>query len=111
MKKLTTLVFAALLGILSLTPMFGKSWSFSLSTPAAVGTTQLEAGKYSIKMDGNTAILTLERNNKSVKVPAKATQASTKFHATRVNTKASGSAVQLSSIDLGGSTTSLEFAD
>lgn len=110
MKKLTTLLLTAALALLSLTVAYAKSWDFSLASAVTVGSTQLEAGRYTVKMDGDTAVVTLQRNNKSVKIPAKTAQGTTKYKATMVHTMAAGSATQLAAIDLGGTTTRLEFA-
>ncbi|WP_321474291.1 hypothetical protein [uncultured Paludibaculum sp.] len=109
MNKLTSLFLAATLAIIGLTPAYAKSYDFSLAVPTTAGTVQLEPGRYSLKVEGDKAIITLEKNNKSVEVPVKIKQGDKKFRTTSVGTVRGASSSKLTSIELGGSKTTLEF--
>ncbi|MGJ5816501.1 hypothetical protein [Paludibaculum fermentans] len=111
MNKLKTLFFASALAIASLTPIYAKSYDFSLSAPVNAGTVKLEPGRYTVKVDGTSATLILAKNNKTIEVPMKVAEGTTKFKTTAVNTKQGGSAVELTSIDLGGSKMKVEFSN
>ncbi|MBN9661038.1 MAG: hypothetical protein J0H49_22795 [Acidobacteria bacterium] len=109
MNKLKTLFFAAALTIASLTPIYAKSYDFSLSAPVTAGTVTLEPGRYTVKVDGTSAKLILAKNNKAIEVPLKVAEGTTKFRTTAINTKRGAAATELTSIDLGGSKMRVEF--
>lgn len=111
MNKLKTLFFAAALTIASLTPIYAKSYDFSLSNPVTAGTVKLEPGRYTVKVDGTSATLILNKNNKTIQVPMKVAEGTTKFKTTALNTKQGASTVELTSIDLGGSKMKVEFTN
>ena len=74
-----------------------------------VGSAQLPAGEYTLKVDGSNAVFTNVESNKSVTTPVKIESADKKFAVTSVETNQEGDAQHIKDIQLGGSTTSLYF--
>jgi len=56
-----------------------RSYDIALSDPTMVGTTQLAAGQYSVKVEGSNAVFTNEDNYKSVTAPVKIENVAKKF--------------------------------
>ena len=101
-----------LVGILALTSMsiaWAKSYSLSFGRVTQVGTVQLKAGAYEVKVDGDNAIFTEVDTSKKVTVPVKVENAAKKFEFTKAETTGNGSVDTLKNIQLGGSTTQLDF--
>ena len=99
-------------GILTLSTVAivsAKSYEVVFSTPVQAGSAQLAAGTYKLKVEGSNAIFTDERTQKSVTVPAKVSETSTKYNATSLDNSTQGSTVQVNSIKLGGTKTLVEF--
>ena len=46
-----------------------KSYTVTLNEPVQFGTSQLQPGKYKLKLEGNRAVLTSKRNHQSVTAP------------------------------------------
>jgi hypothetical protein len=88
-----------------------KTYEIALSSPALAGTVQLSAGAYHVKVNGNNATFTNLDNEKAYTVPVKIEQAPKKFEQTAVDTSTQSGADHLQSIELGGSTTKLEFGE
>lgn len=86
-----------------------KSYGFVLTSDAKAGSTQLTAGQYKVKVDGSNAIFTGGDKHQTVTVPVKIENMPTKFSATALDTVKQGDGLQINSIELGGSTTKLEF--
>jgi len=83
-----------------------KSYSFTLTAATKAGTVNLKAGDYQVELKGTQAIFT-NADGKTIKVDAKVEQAAKKFDITLVDAGSNG---VLKEIDLGGTTTKLEFA-
>ncbi len=98
----------AVLVVSSLGVLSAKSYQINLSNPAKVGTLQLKAGQYSVKVDGANAVFT-DDHNKSYKIPVKVGKSEKKFDGTRVESVKDGNADRVNAIDLGGSDTVLGF--
>lgn len=105
MKKWFTV---AVLVVSSLGLLSAKSYQITLSNPAKVGTQQLKAGVYSVKVDGSNATFT-DDHNKKVTVPVKVGKGDKKFETTRVESVKDGDTDRLNAIGLGGSDTVLGF--
>jgi hypothetical protein len=108
MKKL------AVIGVLALSCLSiasAKSYELTLASPTKAGKVQLKPGLYRLKIDGSNAVFTEVDNDKSFTVPVKVNSAGTKkFDQTRVDaTKDNGTDV-IQDIELGGSTTKVEFS-
>ncbi len=86
-----------------------KSYAVVFYRPAAVGALQLAPGQYKLNVENGTATFTNVRTKKSVSAPAKVETANRKFAATAVESVADGKTDRISAIDLGGSTTKVEF--
>jgi hypothetical protein len=98
----------AVLVVSSLGLLSAKSYQITLTSPAKVGTLQLKAGQYSIKVDGSNAIFT-DDHNKKFTIPVKVGKGEKKFETTRVESVKDGDADRLNAIDLAGSETVLAF--
>lgn len=101
-----------LLGVLAMSILpiaSAKSYSIALPTRTMVGGAQLPAGEYTLKVDGSNAVFTNVESNKSVTTPVKIESADKKFAVTSVETTQEGDAQHIKDIQLGGSTTKLDF--
>jgi hypothetical protein len=84
-----------------------KSWDITLNQTTTVGTNQLKAGDYEVKLDGTQAILTDEAHGKAVKVSVTVEHNDKKFDNTEVETVNKDGKDAIHSISLGGSNTKL----
>ncbi len=105
-KSVLTLGAMALftLGIAS-----AKSYDIRLDNTTTVGSTQLKAGEYKVKVNGSQAIFMDANSSKSYTAAVKTGTSTTKFDQTTVQTTNQNGVDSLKEIDLGGSTTKLEF--
>jgi len=106
-KKSLLLLGVLAMSILSIAS--AKSYSVSFNSPVTVGSAQLPAGEYTLKVDGSNAVFTNVDSNKSVTAPVKIENADKKFDVTSVETTVQGDAQHVIDIQLGGSTTKLDF--
>jgi hypothetical protein len=86
-----------------------KSYTIAFTSPTIVGSTQLQAGEYTLKVDGTNAVFTKVDSNKSVTAPVKIENADKKYATTSIKTTQEGDAQHIDNIQLGGSTTTLVF--
>jgi hypothetical protein len=86
-----------------------KSYTITFASPTMVGSSQLAAGDYTLKVDGSNAVFTNVDSNKSVTTPVKIENVDKKYGTTTVETTQQGNATRIDDIQLGGSTTKLEF--
>jgi hypothetical protein len=101
-----------LLGVLAMSILpiaSAKSYTIAFTGPTVVGSAQLPAGEYTLKVEGSNAVFTNVDNNKSVTAPVKIENADKKYDVTSVETTVEGSAQHIVDIQLGGSTTKLDF--
>ncbi len=103
-------LLAGILALAALSFASTKTYDVSLTHPAKAGSQQLTAGQYKLKVDGANAIFTDVRTSKSVSVPVKVETNEKKFKVTAVDSTQEGTAERINSIQLGGSTTKLDFA-
>jgi len=108
MKKTSLLI--GVLALASFAFAAGKSYSVSLSKPAKVGSLQLAAGSYQMKVDGANAVFTDSKRH-SFSTPIKVETESKKYDYTAVDSSDSGGTEIVHSITLGGSATKVEFVD
>lgn len=106
-KRLSLLVGVLALAALSFAST--KTYTVSLTHAAKAGAQQLTAGDYRVKVDGANAVFTDVRTSKSVSVPVKIETGDKKFKFTAVDSTQDGSAERINAIELGGSTTKIEF--
>ncbi len=107
-KSVLTLGAMALftLGIAS-----AKSYDIRLDNTTTVGSTQLKAGEYKVKVNGSEVTFTDANTSKSYTAPVKTETNTSKFDQTSVQTHNENGVDNLKEIDLGGSTTKLEFGE
>ena len=86
-----------------------KTYDLTLSSTVKAGSAQLAPGDYKLKLDGSNAVITGAQNGKSVTVPVKVENGNTKYGSTTFDSTTQGGATQITSIELGGSKTKLEF--
>ena len=87
-----------------------KSYEVTLPAAAKAGNVELTPGKYKVKVEGSNAVFTNSENRASVTVPVKIENTETKYGVTAVDiSKQTDNQEHLTSIELGGSKTKLEF--
>jgi hypothetical protein len=107
MKK--SLVLGVVLSLSSLCFAGQKSYEVIFSAPATVGDVKLPAGEYKVKVDGANAVFTDTNSQKSVSTAVKVETAAKKFQYTAIDATKKGDIDTVNAIELGGSTTKLEF--
>jgi hypothetical protein len=78
------------------------------SAPAKVSGVKLPAGEYKVKVDGTNAVFT-DSKSKTVTAPVKVGTGAKKYSYTSVDASKDGDVDTVNAIELGGSTTRLEF--
>ena len=106
MKK--SLVLGVVLSLSSICFAGQKSYDVIFSAPAKVSGVKLPAGEYKVKVDGANAIFT-DSKSKTVSAPVKVETGSKKFAYTSVDASKNGDIDTVNAIELGDSTTRLEF--
>jgi hypothetical protein len=85
-----------------------KTYDIILNSPAKAGSTELQPGEYKLKVDGSQVIFS--RDGKEWTAPVKVETVNRKFAQTTVESSTNqGDMDTIKAIDLGGSTTKLEF--
>jgi hypothetical protein len=105
-KSLLVIGTLALAGIAS-----AKSYDIILSAPAKAGNVQLAAGEYSLKVQGANAIFTNVETGKRFTAAVKLQDAGKKFSTTAVDSNNQNGTDQITTIELGGSSTMLELGE
>ena len=105
--KTRTLFVAGLLS-LSAICFASKTYEISLANTTKAGNIELKAGQYTVKVNGTKATFT-NQDGSSVTVDVKTENAAKKFDETRVDADKNGSVNTLKDIQLGGSTTQIDF--
>ncbi|HXK03547.1 MAG TPA: hypothetical protein VMS37_14195 [Verrucomicrobiae bacterium] len=108
MKK--TFVIGVVLSLSSVVFAGQKAYDVIFSAPTTVGSVKLAPGQYSVKVDGSNAVFTNSQNAKSVSTPVKVESGTKKYQYTAVDSTKEGETEKINAIELGGSTTKLEFA-
>ena len=88
-----------------------KSYDIVLSSPAKAGSLELNAGEYSLKVKGSTAVFTNVETGKSFTAPVKVQEGSKKYDNTAVDTQKSNGADEIKTIELGGSNTQIQLGE
>jgi hypothetical protein len=104
-----SLLMIGTLALASLTS--AKSYDIVLSSPAKAGNLELQPGEYTLKLQGNNAVLTNLDSGKKFTAPVKVENAGKKFDVTAVDTTKQNGADAIQAIELGGSNTKLEFGE
>ena len=104
-----TLLLLGVLAMAILPVASAKSYSIAFPSLTRVGSAQLPAGDYTLKVEGANAVFTNVDSNKTVTTPVKVENADKKYAVTSVETTQEGDAQHVKDIQLGGSTTKLDF--
>jgi hypothetical protein len=105
-----SLLFIGALALSSMAFANPKNYEILLTAPTQTGNVQLAAGTYRLHLDGSNAIFTNVDTNRSVIAPVKIS--TTQRHDnTAVETKTDAGSAHLTSIDLGGSSETIEFSE
>jgi hypothetical protein len=107
MKK--SVLLTGILAAASISIGYARTYDVDLSHATQAGTVQLKAGSYRVKVDGDKAIFTDVDSDKQYSVPVKVENAAKKFEYTRIDETVNGNAGMLKDIQLGGSTTQIDF--
>src|ERR1700692_4528431 len=99
------------LALASLNIASAKTYDIRLDGATKVGNTELKAGQYKVKVDGSQVVFTDTENLKSFTAPVKIENSDRKFDETMTTTQNQNGTASLREIDLGGSTTKLEFGE
>ncbi len=86
-----------------------KSFDITMPFPTIVGNVQLAPGEYQLKVESSRAVFTDQKTNKSVEANVTLENSSRKYNYTAVETKRVGGKDRINTIELGGTTTKLEF--
>ena len=105
----TSFLLVGALSICSLAVAGTKSYNITLPTAAKAGALQLAAGDYTLKVDGTNATFIEPHTRKAFTTTIKMGTAPHKFSYTAVETAPDGGSDRITSIDLGGSSTQIEF--
>lgn len=100
---------AGVLALFTLCVASAKTYSVSFSAPAKVGTAQLKAGDYQIKIDGSKITFIDVKTNKGVTTDGKIENVTKSFDGTRVETTTQGDTNVVKDIEVGGSKIKIEF--
>lgn len=106
-----SLLLTGALALGSLTVANAKTYDIVLSQPTTAGTVQLKPGEYHIKVDGNNAVFTSMDTSKKYTAPVKVQDTGKKFSQTAVDTTNKNGTDQIQTIELGGSSTQLDFGE
>jgi hypothetical protein len=106
MKHLFVRLFT--LGLLTVSLVAAGTYKFQLSEQVKVGQTQLQPGKYSMNVEGTTAVLK-DKDGKTIEVKAKVVEMPNKAVVTVVGLSPDSGVKQLKSIIFGGSRIRVEF--
>ena len=100
-----------LTGILAVSSLFAysKTYEITLANTSKAGSVQLKAGQYRVKVNGNQAVFTDVDTSKQYTVDVKVQNATKKFEETKVDASKDGAVDTLKDIQLGGSTTQIDF--
>ena len=106
-----SLLLTGALAVATLSIASAKSYDITLSSPTQVANTALKAGAYKLKVEGSSAVFTDIRSGKTYTAPIQIENAPKKFDVTAVGTQKKSDADRIQSIELGGTTTRIEFSD
>jgi len=86
-----------------------KPYQVMFNNPAQIGTTELQPGAYSMDLEGDKAMI--HSKKQSVEVPVKMQEGDQKYSATTVQYKMVDGKYRVDQIHLGGTKTTLIFAN
>ena len=86
-----------------------KTYSVELPENAHAGNVALKRGSYRMAIEQSKVILTSVEKDQRFEIPAKVEMAAKKFDETSVRVRNGGASAALEEIDIGGTTTKVEF--
>ena len=104
-----SILMVGVLALSTLSLASAKTYEITLSSPSKVGSTELKAGAYKLKVDGTTATFINVDTAKQVTATIKVDTVDKKYETTAVDSTNSGGVDQINAIELGGSKTKIEF--
>jgi hypothetical protein len=108
MKK--SVLLTGILAAASISIAYSRTYSVNFSHATEVGTVQLKAGSYEVKVDGDKAVFTDANTSKRYSVPVRVENSAKKFVRTKFETTNNVNNIDvLKDIQLGGSTTQIDF--
>ena len=105
-----SLILGGLLSVSMLCFAGSKSYDVTFTSPSTVGGVTLPAGDYKVKVDGANAVFTSAHSNKAITTAVKVETVDKKYQFTAVDATKDGKTERVNAIELGGSTTKLDFA-
>ena len=99
----------AIFAFAAVSVMSAKSYDITFDQPAKVGNVSLPAGHYSVKVDGNMLHFKNLDTGKTIEATGKLGTAAQKFDSTSSTSNAENGVLKVKEIDLGGTTTKVEF--
>jgi hypothetical protein len=84
-------------------------WNFTLPRPAKIGMASLASGSYTVKIQGNLAIITERTSGKSITAIVRVEKADKPFSATSLVGEDQGGVQVIKQILIGGSDSDLRF--
>ena len=109
MKK--TFVLGVVLSLSSVVFAGQKAYDVIFSAQTTVGSIKLAPCQYTVKVDGSNAVFTNSQTSKSVSTAVKVENGTKKFPYTAVDSTKDGDSEKVNAIELGGSTTKLDFGN
>ncbi len=105
-----SLLFVGALALSTISIASAKSYEILLPKTTQAGQMQLAAGQYRVKLEGANAIFTNVETNHSFVAPVKV-ENTQKHEVTAVEVNNQGGSSHLTSIELGGSSETLQFGE
>ncbi len=105
-----SLLFIGALALSTVAFASSKSYDVLLTAPTQAGSSQLAAGMYRLQVQGSNAVFTNIDTKHSFVAPVKV-ETTKKHEQTAVETKTDAGSARITSIDLGGSSETLEFGE
>lgn len=108
--KSPSLLLVGALAFAGLSIASAKSYDITIDQTAKAGSVQLAPGSYHLKVEGTNAIF-MNENGKKINATVKIQNADKKHDYTSVETTKTNNGETIKSIELGGSTETLEFGE
>jgi hypothetical protein len=109
--KLRSMMLSGALALSSVALLSAKTYDIVLSAPSQAGSLQLPQGEYRLKLEGTTAVFTNVENGKRFTTPVKLESGPKKFDETAVESTEQNGTSHIRAIELGGSTTQVDFGE
>lgn len=109
--NIKSLLLTGALAVATLSIATAKSYDIVIGNPTTVANVALKPGEYRLKLEGSNAIFTDVDNGKQYSAPFKSGNAARKFDVTAVDAQKKADTDRIQSIELGGTSTILQFSD